>query len=137
MRYRQQTAKESPVNRTHLTLLTLIGTLLGASVAANAQSNAAPADAPPPHGHRMNMLARAMQGITLTPAEQSQVDAAQEKFRASRKTATPETRADLKSDIEAALTPAQRTQFETNIKTIRAEMRANRAAGGAPNPSAT
>ena len=118
------------MNRTHLTILTLIGTLLGASVAANAQSNPAPADAPPPHhGHRMNMLARAMQGITLTPAEQSQVDAAQQKFRAARKTATPETLKDLKGDIEAALTPAQRTQFESNIASIRAQRRAQQQAG--------
>jgi Spy/CpxP family protein refolding chaperone len=124
------------VNRTHLTIITLIGTLLGASVAANAQSDSAPAA--PQHGHRMNLMQRAMQGITLTSSEQTQVQAAQQKFHESRKTATPETRADLKADIEAALTPDQRTQFDANIKTIRAQMRAERkAAENAATPSTT
>jgi Spy/CpxP family protein refolding chaperone len=124
------------VNRTHLTILTLIGTLLGASVAANAQSDNAAAA--PPHGHRMNLMQRAMQGITLTPNEQTQVQAAQQKFHESRKTATPETRADLKADIEAALTPDHRTQFDANIKTIRAQMRAERkAVENAATPSTT
>jgi len=125
------------VNRTHLTIIALIGTLLGASVAASAQSDNAPGDAAPP-GRHMNIMQRAMQGITLSPSEQSQIEAAEQKFRDSRKSATPETRADLKADIEAALTPEQRTQFDGNIKTIRAQMRAKRrAAESAPAPSAT
>ena len=124
------------MNRTHLTVLTLIATLLGASVAASAQDAPASTDAPPPHGHRMSMMARALQGIALSPNAQDQIDAAQQKFRASKKTATPETREDYKAEIEAALTPAQRLQFETNIKTMRAQMRADRAAaGGAANPN--
>ncbi len=125
------------MNRTHLTIITLIATLLGASVAANAQSDNAPADAPPP-AHHMNLMQRAMVGIALTSSEQTQIQAAEQKFRDSRKTATPETRADLKADIEAALTPDQRTQFDGNMKSIRAEMRAKRrAAESAPAPTAT
>jgi Spy/CpxP family protein refolding chaperone len=125
------------VNRTHLTIITLIGTILGASVSACAQSDNAPADAAP-SGHRMNIMERAMQGITLTPSEQTQIQTAEQKFRDSRKTATPETRADLKADIEAALTPAQRTQFDGNIKTIRAQMRAQRKAReNEPAPTST
>ncbi len=115
------------MNRTHLTVLALIGALLGATLAANAQSDPQSGDAPPPHARHMNLMERAMQGITLSPTEQSQVQAAMQKFRASRKTQAPETRADLKADVDAALSPAHRTQFESNIKAIRAQMRADRA----------
>ena len=112
-------------HRSIFTVLTLIGTLLGASVAANAQQQGAPG-APMP-GHR-GMMARAMDGIALTPAEQSQIGAAMAKFKASRKTSTPETHRDLRADVEAALTPAQRTQFEGNIRSLRAQMKAERNA---------
>jgi Spy/CpxP family protein refolding chaperone len=132
------------IHRSHLTLLALIGTLLGAGVAANAQSAPSPApgyDQPAgPGGHRRSPMDRAMDGIDLSPTQQSQVRAAETKFKELRHTATPETRRELIADVEAALTPGQRSQFESNLKAIRAQMRGQRHEGEAvtpPNPSAT
>ncbi len=132
------------IHRTHLTVLTLVGTLLGAGVAASAQSAPTPAPGygqpPGPGGHRRSPMDRAMEGLDLSPAQLSQIQAAKSKFKEMRHTATPETRRELMSDVEAALTPVQRTQFEGNLKAIRAQMRAQRHEGEGvtpPNPSAT
>jgi Spy/CpxP family protein refolding chaperone len=144
-RYSRDTTKESRLNhRSSLIILTLIGTLLGAGVAAGAQATSQPTDvapgapAPAEH-HHASMLKMALAGLNVTPAEKAQIRAAEQKFKASKQTSTPETRAQLKADIEAALTPDQRTGFESNMKTMMAQRRAARRAGtaNAPAPAAT
>ncbi len=119
-------------HRPTLTGIALIATLLGASLAANAQEQADPNAPTQPqmqtHPHHRSLMARALDGMTLTPSEHAQIRAAMAKFKASRKTSTPETRRDLQADVEAALTPDQRTQFESNVRTARLRMKAERKA---------
>ncbi len=124
-------------HRTHLTALALIGTLLGAGCAAGAQSasngtgpdNAAPA-APAAHG-RMHggLLGRAMAGLDLTDDQKARIKDARMKFRASRQTSTPETREQYMADVESSMTADQKTRFESNLRSLRAQMRADRNNG--------
>ncbi len=111
------------MNRHYLALPALLGALLGATVAAHAQGvptpqpavsapSAAGAPGTQPRKHRGNRMMRALRNVGLSSAQQTQVRAAMQSFRASRTSGTPETRAQLKANIENILTPAQRTQFE-------------------------
>lgn len=124
-------------HRYTLSLFALAGTLLGAGVAAEAQTTQpqpppnAPAGAP---RHHHGMMGRAMAGLNLSDAQKGQIRAAREKFKASQSTNTPETHQQLMSDVEGAMSPTQRTQFEGNLKTMRAQMRAERRDQGAPAP---
>ena len=114
--------------RSYLSILTIAGALLGGAVAANAQSYPMPTAAPgasssqqgaPNHTgaprHR-NRMRTALRNLGLSAAQRGQIQAAFQQFRASRSSATPMTRRQLRDHIEGVLTPAQRQQFEANIR---------------------
>ena len=112
-------------SRPYLSLLAMAGALLGATIAANAQSYPLPT-APPgatapnaqpaapgalrPHHNRLRM---ALRSLTLSSDQRGQIRAAFQQFRASRTSATPMTRRQLRGQIEGVLTPAQRGQLRT------------------------
>ena len=110
--------------RPYLSIFALAGALLGATVAAHAQTypmptapagaNAAAPQGVPPHRH--NRLRGVLDQLKLTPDQRTQIRSAMQSFRASRNTATPMTRQQLFASIEGTLTPAQRTQFENGMR---------------------
>ena len=111
-------------NRPYLSLFAIVGSLLGASVAAGAQAApassatmASPAAAMPGaqhhHGGRMG---RALRALDLSASQQSQIKTLMTSYRSSRTSATPQTRKQLMAGIENVLTPTQRSQFETAMQ---------------------
>ena len=105
------------LNRMPLALFAIVGSLLGASVAAGAQT-AATAPAPvasyapgATHHHRGGRMNRALRSLNLTTAQRTQIKTLMTSYRASRTSATPQTRQQLMSGINNVLTPTQRTQF--------------------------
>ncbi len=112
-------------NRPYLTIPALIGALLGAGVAAHAQTTpGSPAvfSSPVPGGiavmraHKGGRMSRALRSLGLSPAQKAQIKAARQSYRSSRGSATPETRAQLRSQIENVLTPVQRTRFDAAMQ---------------------
>jgi Spy/CpxP family protein refolding chaperone len=114
--------------RPYLSIFALAGALLGATVAAHAQTYPMPtapaganaaapqAGAPGVPPHRHNRLRGVLDQLKLTPDQRTQIRSAMQSFRASRNTATPMTRQQLFASIEGTLTPAQRTQFENGMR---------------------
>jgi Spy/CpxP family protein refolding chaperone len=101
----------------------MFAALLGASVAAGAQTyplptappgaNAAPAAAPGAAQHPARRRFRAvLRQLGLSPAQRTQIRSMIVSFRASRGTASPMTRRQLLTQIEGVLTPEQRSQFD-------------------------
>jgi Spy/CpxP family protein refolding chaperone len=115
--------------RPYLSILALLGALLGATVAAHAQSYPLPT-APPAagaqgpgaagatHGHRAR-LRMVLRRLNLTPAERSAIRSFVQSFRASRGTANAITRRQLLAQIEGVLTPDQRARFEVGMRAQR------------------
>ena len=122
-----------------LSLIALGGALLGASVAAGAQSSpypmptapaaAGPQDQAPPGAHRKNRMRAALQQLDLSSGQRQQIASMMKSFRASRQSATPMTRKQLRANIEGVLSPEQRNEFETLMR--------RRPAAPPPAPSTT
>jgi Spy/CpxP family protein refolding chaperone len=113
----------------------LAGTLLGASVAALAQSTGAPAPAASPAPYAAGSHARHHRGgafatLGLTPDQRAKLKAIRDQYRASQQSGTPETHAQLRAQIDAVLTPEQRAKLQ-------AYRRAHRHGHGlgAPSPA--
>ncbi len=127
-------------NRPYLAVLALLGALLGAGVAAGAQTAspaAPPAYASPLPGvtatqrHRGGRMARALGSLGLSPAQRARIKGARQAYRSSRGSANPETRAQLRAQIEAVLTPSQRARFDAAMQHGR---RHRASASASPGP---
>jgi Spy/CpxP family protein refolding chaperone len=112
-------------SRLSLTILALVGALLGAAVAAHAQTYPLPTAPPganaagsqgPGAAHGGNRLRMALRGLNLSPDQRGQIRAFVRQFRAERNTATPMTRKALLAQIEGTLTPQQRSRFESRMR---------------------
>lgn len=112
-------------NRSYLSLFAIVGALLGASVAAGAQTvpaspapaaSGAPAAPGTGHHHRGGRMGRALRGLGLTSNQRAQIKTLMTSYRSSRTSATPQTRQQLVAGIENVLTPTQRTQFEASMQ---------------------
>jgi Spy/CpxP family protein refolding chaperone len=115
-------------SRLVLTIIALAGALLGATVAAPAQTyplptappgaNAPGAQAPgaPRRGNRVRTMLR---DLNLSSDQRGQIRAMFQQFRAARNTATPITRRALLAQIEGVLTPQQRSRFEARLQRAR------------------
>ena len=101
-----------------------------------------PAGGPPRGAGRMQAMA--LQGITLTPAQQAKVDSITAATRAQMPTMTPGTppsdadRAKMRSlsmasvqQVRAVLTPDQQKIYDTNVAAMQQQMQ-QRMQGGAP-----
>jgi Spy/CpxP family protein refolding chaperone len=117
-----------------LALPLLAGALFANSAVASAQTApAAPADsaasaapaaagAPPApqagghHRHRKNRMMAALRGLNLSDDQKTKIEGFMTSYRDSRTSATPETRGQLRAQVESVLTPDQRTQFDTKLK---------------------
>ncbi len=115
-------------HRLSLALPALAIGLLGMSAAVLAQS-ASPYPMPPApaasaagsndgthagHHHRNRMM-KALKSLNLSDSQRSQIKDVVASYRSSRTSATPMTRDQMRQKIEAMLTPAQRTQFESQM----------------------
>ena len=127
-------------NRTPLAVFAILGSLLGASVAAGAQT-AAFSPAPVASGgaaangthqhHHGGRMGRALQGLNLTSDQRARIKTLMTSYRASRTSVTPQTRQQLVAGINDVLTPAQRTQFSAAM----AHRRRDGSTAAAPTPS--
>jgi Spy/CpxP family protein refolding chaperone len=72
------------------------------------------------HGHRHGGFRKALRSLNLTPAQQTQIDQAFAQTRQANqnadKTARKANRKQLRSRIEAILTPAQRAQLKAALQ---------------------
>lgn len=138
-----------PTSR-YLALPALAGALLGASVAAFAQSGPPPAGpnapyaatqsnggaapdtqgAARPHRHGGPMR-RALKGLALSPEQRTKIHGFMHSYRAARASGTPESRARLIAQIEGVLTPDERAHFESRLH--RQHPPANGASAPEPN----
>ena len=91
------------------------------------------------HGGPQRRMRWLLQGITLTPAQQAQVDTINAQFLASRPAMTPGVRPDSatvammrarsaahQSAVRALLTPDQQTVWDRNLEQMRARWAARR-----------
>ena len=128
--------------RSIASLAILAAGLAGAS-AASAQTPTTPGTPPAQRGPG-RMQAAALQGITLTPAQQAQVDSITASYRAKMPQMTPGTPpsdADRQKamglmsssikDVRAVLTPDQQAIYDKNVAAIQQQMQ-QRMQGGAP-----
>jgi len=117
--------------RSRLALLTS-GLMLIGSAAALAQNPGGP---PGPGGFAGRRLQRLLQGITLTPEQQTKVDSISARYRPQMPAFTPgmfpdsATRAKMRevndrqdAEIRAVLTPDQQTVWDDNVAQMRARM---------------
>lgn len=133
-------------NRPCLALPALFAALLGTGIGAYAQT--APTAAPPAistpvpgsnpamraHERRGSRMMRTLQALGLSDSQKAQIKAARQSYRTSRNSATPETKAQLRTQIENTLTPAQRTQFEAAMQRKRGSRSEPMAPMAPPTP---
>ena len=86
----------------------------GAPAAPATDASAAP-DTAAPHHHKNKMMA-ALRELNLSDDQKAKVKGFMTSFRDARDSATPETRKQLRDQIEGILTPDQRTQFDAQMK---------------------
>ncbi len=116
------------LHRTFLALPILAGALFASTAGAFAQTapaapaaaapaaSAAPQTWPAHHHHHKNRMLSALRQLNLSDDQKSKIKGFMTAFRDSRSSTTPETRAQLRGQIEGVLTPEQRTQFEAQMK---------------------
>ena len=136
-----------------LRLLGIAAIAAGLAVPAAALAQQAPpaAGAPVPagavqpgmhrHGHHPNAFRSALQGLNLSAAQKTQIDQIFAQARGANRNADPATRkanrAKLRAQIEAVLTPAQRTQLQAALRQARQRHRREAGAWSSPAPYAT
>ena len=120
-----------------MTLLAMAGTMLGASLAActsnpESASTQSVADAGP--GAHHNPIRAALAAITLTPAQQTQIDGFRQQARAAREAGNPEPRGQMIKQIEGVLTPDQLATFKSTLDRERRDHRDGQPAAS-PSPA--
>ncbi|MDQ2857090.1 MAG: hypothetical protein M3R53_00375 [Candidatus Eremiobacteraeota bacterium] len=125
----------------HLYLVfTLAGTLLVAPFAAFAQNAAAPAPNAtiPAAGtsghHRGSAMRHALKTLGLSADQKTRIKEIMTSYRASRHSASPQTRRQLRANIEGVLTPDQRTRFAAAMQQ---QARSRSQGARAPQPVPT
>jgi Spy/CpxP family protein refolding chaperone len=90
-------------------------------------------------GHHGGGFRHALQSLNLSAAQKTQIQQAFAQSRGANRNADPATRKanrdKMRTQIEAILTPAQRTQFQTALQ--QARQRHQRGAWASPAPNAT
>jgi Spy/CpxP family protein refolding chaperone len=106
-----------------------VAAVLAAPLAAFAQPAApavpSPGAAAPTHKHHRSPYMAALRSLDLTDAQRTQISDTMKAARAAGKTADPATRRanfeKTRAQIDAILTPAQRTQLQAALKNAPAE----------------
>jgi periplasmic protein CpxP/Spy len=92
------------------------------------------------HGHRGGFR-HALESLNLSAAQKTQIQQILAQARGQNRNADPATRKanreKLRSQIEAVLTPAQRTQFQTVLQQQRRDHQRRGGAWASPAPNAT
>jgi Spy/CpxP family protein refolding chaperone len=89
-------------------------------------SNASPAPAasgepaPPAHAHHMNAMRAALATLNLSDAQKAQIEKLHEQAKAARENGQPMSHADMLKQLNAILTPAQRTQLQAALDKAKA-----------------
>jgi Spy/CpxP family protein refolding chaperone len=127
-----------------LTSLVVLGLSLAAAPTLSAQGG------PPAGGNpRGRMQAMLFEGITLTPAQQTQIDSIRTHYRSQMPAMTPGTppsdadrekamqlmQASTKA-VRGVLTPEQQAVYDKNMAAMRERMGGGAPSGAAPAPSA-
>jgi Spy/CpxP family protein refolding chaperone len=111
------------------------------------QAPAAPAAGPVPltspvpgaRHHGGGAYMRALRALDLSAAQKQQITSAVQQTRQANQNADPATRkanrTKLQAQIDAILTPTQRTQLQTTLQQQRQQREAQSPAGGAPVPA--
>ena len=98
-----------------------------AQQAPSVPAGAAPVTAPGQHGHHRNGFRAALRGLNLSASQKTQIDQIFAQARGQNKGADPQTRkanrAKVRAQVEAVLTPAQRTQLQSALQQARRQHR--------------
>jgi Spy/CpxP family protein refolding chaperone len=98
-----------------------------AQQAPSVPAGAAPVTAPGQHGRHHNAFRSALRGLNLSASQKTQIDQIFAQARGQNKGADPATRKanreKLRAQVEAVLTPAQRTQLQTALQQARRQHR--------------
>ena len=126
----------------------VLGAALSVPAAALAQQTPSPAATAPAYPaagvsagqhHRRNRFRAALRGLNLSPAQRQQIDQAFARTKAANRNADRTTRRanvqKLRADVEAILTPAQRTQLQAELRKSRGHRRGGAFATPFPSPT--
>lgn len=119
----------------------LAGTLLSVPLAAFAQNAPSPAPsstnaaAGSPGHQRGGAMRRSLETLGLGADQKSRIKDVMKAYRASRGSASPQTREQLRANVEAVLTPDQRTRFAAAMQEQHA--RGRNEGAQAPQPAPT
>jgi Spy/CpxP family protein refolding chaperone len=125
----------------------VLGAALSVPAAAFAQqapypaatAPAYPGGAPAGRRHHQNRFRAALRGLNLSQAQRQQIDQAFARTKAANHNADRTTRRanmqKLRSDVEAILTPAQRTQLQAALRKSRGQRRGGPFATPYPAPT--
>jgi Spy/CpxP family protein refolding chaperone len=89
-------------------------------------SNASPAPAasaepaPPAHAHHVNPMRTALATLDLSDAQKAQIQKLHEQAKAARVNGQPMSHAEMLKQLNAILTPAQRTQLQAALDKAKA-----------------
>ncbi len=83
---------------------------------APASAEASPAPEIAPHHRRPNRMVAALEALDLSDDQKAKIKDIMTAYRSSRDSATPETRKQMRDQVEGVLTPPQREQFESRMK---------------------
>lgn len=120
-----------------LLMIPTVALALSATAAlAQAPAQGTPPQGQPPAGMAQRRMQMLLQGITLTPAQQTRVDSIQAAFAARMPAMTPGQRPDSASmaqrrelmtqqndALRAVLTPEQQPVWDRNVEQMRSQMR--------------
>jgi len=105
--------------------LAIAATMLCApALAQNTNQPAAPAPsgAPAPaHPHHISPIRVALGSLDLSDAQRAQLTTLRGQLKAARENGEPVSRADMLKQLNAILTPAQRTQFQAALEKAKAQ----------------
>jgi len=106
--------------------LAIAATMLSApALAQNTNQPPAPAasgaPAAPAHAHRISPIRVALGSLDLTDAQRTQIKNLHDQLKTARENGEPVSRADMLKQLNAILTPAQRTQFQAALEKAKAQ----------------
>jgi Spy/CpxP family protein refolding chaperone len=99
--------------------------LCAPALAQNTNQPAAPAPsgapAAPAHPHHLSPIRVALGSLDLSDAQRAQLNTLRGQLKAARENGEPVSRADMLKQLNAILTPAQRTQFQAALEKAKAQ----------------
>jgi Spy/CpxP family protein refolding chaperone len=106
-------------------LVLAAGVLCTPALAQNTNQPPAPAPsgapAAPPHPHHVSPIRVALGSLDLSDAQRAQINTLRGQFKAARENGQPVSRTDMLKQLNAILTPAQRTQLQAAIEKAKAQ----------------